>query len=596
MSSPERPAGTGCRPSSLALVLAIGAALAGGCNDRSPSSPISPTPTPPPPPAASVASLTAAPDAVLAGLDVTATITLAAAAPAGGVSVALTGSHASAIVPASASVPAGATAVTVTISTRDVAAPTRVTVTASVGSSSQQAEFEIQPVHRQAAGFAIEPASIRGGETATGRVSLGTFAMAAAPHALDDIVITLTSSHSSVQVPASVTIPAGQTEATFPIVTIAVPQTVAVTLTASAGGETRTTGMRVLPAGPALASLSPASGAAGTSVVVTLTGSGFVAGDTTVTVGGAALVSVSNVVVVSETALTATFAIHATANAGAYPVTVATSGGISEARTFTVTAVTGAPPGPAPTLATVTANSGSASGGRGVTLTGTSLGGTTGVTFGGVAATSVNVVNSTTVTAVTPAHAVGAVDVVLTSPGGSATLTNGFTYVATAVGQSAYGGVIAGLNGGLQNLIATTAENSGGVEWGGFGTVTNAQSDADGGANTTTIVNGLGNNGGIPYAAQVCSEYEVDSQGNTPCQAGNTCYDDWFLPARDQLNLMYTNRVAIGGFNIVPYATSTEDTGDPSVRYWLQSFLDGTTSTGLKDAHGRVRCVRAFTP
>lgn len=53
----------------------------------------------------------------------------------------------------------------------------------------------------------------------------------------------------------------------------------------------------------------------------------------------------------------------------------------------------------------------------------------------GQAATSVNVVNSTTVTGVTPAHAAGVVDVVIATPAGGATLVNGYTYVTTVVGQ-----------------------------------------------------------------------------------------------------------------------------------------------------------------
>jgi hypothetical protein len=106
------------------------------------------------------------------------------------------------------------------------------------------------------------------------------------------------------------------------------------------------------------------------------------------------------------------------------------------------------------TLSSVSPNSGSASGGTGVTLTGVGLTGATGVTFGGTAATSVRVVNSTTVTAVTPAHATGAVNVVITTPSGSATQTGGYTYQTTAIGQPAYGGTIACLNGGLNNLIA----------------------------------------------------------------------------------------------------------------------------------------------
>jgi len=54
------------------------------------------------------------------------------------------------------------------------------------------------------------------------------------------------------------------------------------------------------------------------------------------------------------------------------------------------------------------------------------------VTFGGSAATSVIIVNAFTITCLTPAHAVGLVDVVVTNPDGqSATLTNGYRYSTT---------------------------------------------------------------------------------------------------------------------------------------------------------------------
>lgn len=262
-------------------------------------------------------------------------------------------------------------------------------------------------------------------------------------------------------------------------------------------------------------------------------------------------------------------------------------------------------------LTNVSPPSGPASGGTGVTLTGVGLTGATSVTFGGVAATSVNVVNSTTVTAVTPAHAAGVVDVMITTPGGSAPDANGYTYLATTVGQSAYGGVIACVNGGLNNLIAATADNSTGIQWGGNGIDTFATSSTNGTTNTATIVNCLTTTagGGCPgniavntYAAGVCSTYEVDSQGNTPCQTGFTCYADWYLPAPDQLNCLYQNLTVIGGFDTT--------TGDPS-RYWTSEedgsfyaknvFFDtGTPSaTGKGPGDGnpsRVRCVSSFTP
>ncbi|MDF1684403.1 MAG: IPT/TIG domain-containing protein [Legionellaceae bacterium] len=246
---------------------------------------------------------------------------------------------------------------------------------------------------------------------------------------------------------------------------------------------------------------------------------------------------------------------------------------------------------------------GAASGGTGVTLTGVGFTGATGVTFGGVAATSVKVVDSTTVTAVTPVHAVGAVDVVLTTSSGSATATNGYTYETTTVGQSAYGGTIACLNGGDANLIAATADNSTSIQWGGKNMPTTAISNTDGATNTMSIVNEVGAYGGIPYAAQLCNDYKVDSQGNTPCEAGNACYEDWFLPAGNhlgspgQLNCLFVNRAFIGGFTSGNpyYWSSTEASTDNA---WTQNFSNGQEDDIVdKDVSNfRVRCVRAFTP
>lgn len=252
--------------------------------------------------------------------------------------------------------------------------------------------------------------------------------------------------------------------------------------------------------------------------------------------------------------------------------------------------------------------SGSASGGTGVTLTGSGLTGATSITFGGIAATNINVVNSTTVTAVTPANAAGAVDVTITTPAGSSTLTNGYTYLATALGQAAYGGTIACLNTG-NNLIASTADNSTNTLWSPIGINIAATSTTDGMANTIAIVDCLTNGVGTgcfggstldSYAAGICSSYEVDSQGNSPCQPGNACYNDWFLPAGNnltvsgQLNCLYSNQVAIGGFAADYYWSSTESSG---IRAYVEGFVAGDEQSILKGTFApRVRCVRSFVP
>ncbi len=85
----------------------------------------------------------------------------------------------------------------------------------------------------------------------------------------------------------------------------------------------------------------------------------------------------------------------------------------------------------APTVTSVIPSSGTSLGGTSVTITGTAFVATPTVTFDGVAATSVVWVNSTQLTAVTPVHAVGAVNVVVTNPDTqSGTLVGGYTYTA----------------------------------------------------------------------------------------------------------------------------------------------------------------------
>ncbi len=83
----------------------------------------------------------------------------------------------------------------------------------------------------------------------------------------------------------------------------------------------------------------------------------------------------------------------------------------------------------APGLTSVSPNSGGTAGGTPVTITGSNFAAGATLKFGGAAATSVAVASATKITALTPPHKQGAVNVVVTDPDGkSATLTGGFTY------------------------------------------------------------------------------------------------------------------------------------------------------------------------
>jgi uncharacterized repeat protein (TIGR01451 family) len=141
----------------------------------------------------------------------------------------------------------------------------------------------------------------------------------------------------------------------------------------------------------------------------------------------------------------------------------------SFADSYTSTAVTLTASGPAVTAA-LSPNSGPGGGGTAVTITGTAFvsGGSLGVTFGGVAATAVTVVNATTITCTTPPHASGVVDVVITNGDGQpTTVTNGFTYDVSPVvsGIRPNTGSTAGAGGVIiegTNLGTVTAVNFGG--------------------------------------------------------------------------------------------------------------------------------------
>jgi hypothetical protein len=149
---------------------------------------------------------------------------------------------------------------------------------------------------------------------------------------------------------------------------------------------------------------------------VTVTGTNFVVGATTVTLGG---VAATGVVVQGATLLTGTTPPGA---AGAKDLIVSTAGGTATL----VGAFTYVAP---PTMTSVSPPSGPIGGGTVVTVTGTNfvVGGTT-VTVGGAAMLGVVVQNPTQLTGTTPTGTLGAKDVVVTTAGGVATSPGAFTY------------------------------------------------------------------------------------------------------------------------------------------------------------------------
>ncbi len=178
-----------------------------------------------------------------------------------------------------------------------------------------------------------------------------------------------------------------------------------------------------------------------------------------------------------------------------------------------------------------------------------------------------------------------------------ATVDGGFTATCTvtvnpapvAVGDSYGGGIVAyilqggdsGYDANVQHgLITATDDQSTGIQWyNGSYVSTGATGTAigTGQANTTVIVTiqGAGS-----YAAQLCNDL---TEGG---------YNDWFLPSKDELNKLYINKVAIGGFADYAYWSSSEYSTHTA---WSQNFETGPQYYLSSKSHtNRVRAIRAF--
>jgi hypothetical protein len=270
--------------------------------------------------------------------------------------------------------------------------------------------------------------------------------------------------------------------ATFSIAANAPANARNVTVTVPGNGTSNSVTFNVqTPPTPTLTLIAPNTGARGTSVAVTLTGSNFTTTGTTVNVSGVG-VTATGVTVVSATQITANFVITGSAGLGNHGVSVTTPGGTS---TPTVPfSVTG------PTLTSINPASAPRGSVVNVTITGTGLTGATSVSISGTGVTVSNfaAVNATTVTATftiasnaSSGAGSGLRTVTVTTPNGSPTIT--FRVTAATLTISAPVPPLcsnAGGTGGCSVGAANTTTKSGTI------TVTNTASGTTSGPFTFT--------------------------------------------------------------------------------------------------------------
>ena len=127
-----------------------------------------------------------------------------------------------------------------------------------------------------------------------------------------------------------------------------------------------------------------------------------------------------------------------------------------------------------PVITSIMPNTGPASGGTPITIIGSYFTVPATVTLGGVSATSVQVVNATTITAVTPTASPGTVDVVVTMGGSTGLLASGFVFnqlvpgTVRAWGRNTHGqcsippdlGLCIAIDGGYSHSIAVRLDGS----------------------------------------------------------------------------------------------------------------------------------------
>jgi hypothetical protein len=141
-------------------------------------------------------------------------------------------------------------------------------------------------------------------------------------------------------------------------------------------------------------------------------------------------------------------------------------------------------------------------------------------------------------------------------------------------------------SGGWRYLEAAPSELEFSAQWGAYGYNVSGTGLAVGSGkrNTEIIVAYLQNIGETGKAAQLCDSLSYDG------------YNDWFMPSKDDLNLMYTNlkQRGLGEFSNSWYWSSSQSSAYYS---WHQRF-NGGAQTGdynyYKNTDLSVRAVRAY--
>jgi len=154
-----------------------------------------------------------------------------------------------------------------------------------------------------------------------------------------------------------------------------------------------------------------------------------------------------------------------------------------------------------------------------------------------------------------------------------------FTTTSLTIGLNYAGGILFYIDSTSKHGLVCAPSDQGSFQWGCNGTnISTSTAFGTGMANTLAIVNGCSQR---PIAASVCNDLVLNG------------YDDWYLPSRDELSLMYQNlgTLNLGNFSNTNYWSSSQFNSDYA---WGVNFGLGNVGTNGKSSGSQVRAVRAF--
>lgn len=203
------------------------------------------------------------PKMVIGGATAQGILRFSGVAPLGGISVDLLSSRSGATVPPSVKVPAGVSEMTFAITTSGVSTDTDVSLKASFLTEELLTKLIIK--RPSLASLSINPSSVLGGLSASGEVHL------TGPAPLGGLRVDLTTEGAGSGVPVSVTVLAGQQNATIAITTIPTTRTLIDKISAHANGTSSVANLTIRAVAPASVSALQNPLTAGATVLATVT-------------------------------------------------------------------------------------------------------------------------------------------------------------------------------------------------------------------------------------------------------------------------------------------------------------------------------------